>query len=302
MIFYAIVVVFVLAIFLGAFFTVDQQTVAIIERFGRFNRLGNAGLNIKIPFVDRIRGVLSLRIQQLDVLIETKTRDNVFVKITVSVQYHVVPGLIYDAFYKLTDPRRQIESFVFDVIRAEVPRMTLDDVFEKKDNVAIAVKEELSGLMSDFGYGILKALVTNLDPDEKVKAAMNEINEQQRLRMAAQEKGEAEKILRVKNAEAEAESMKLQGMGVANQRKAIIDGLKQSIQEFQEGISGVSASDVMGLVMMTQYYDTLKEIGAKDKTNTILLPHSPGGLHDIVAQLREGIITGNLASDKAAKK
>lgn len=302
MIFYAIVVIFVLAIFFGAFFTVDQQTVAIIERFGRFNRLGNAGLNIKIPFVEWVRGVLSLRIQQLDVLIETKTRDNVFVKITVSVQYHVVPELIYEAFYRLTDPRRQIESFVFDVIRAEVPRMTLDDVFEKKDNVAIAVKEELSGLMSDFGYGILKALVTNLDPDEKVKTAMNEINEQQRLRMAAQEKGEAEKILRVKNAEAEAESMKLQGMGVANQRKAIIDGLKQSIQEFQEGISGVSAGDVMGLVMMTQYYDTLKEIGAKDKTNTILLPHSPGGLQDIVAQLREGIITGNIVSDKAAKK
>ena len=218
------------------------------------------------------------------------------------MQYSVVPERIYDAFYKLTDPRRQIESFVFDVIRAEVPKMTLDDVFEKKDNVANAVKEELSGMMGDFGYGILKALVTNLDPDEKVKSAMNEINEQQRLRMAAQEKGEAEKILRVKNAEAEAESMKLQGMGVANQRKAIIDGLKQSIQEFQEGISGVSAGDVMGLVMMAQYYDTLKEIGAKDKTNTILLPHSPGGLHDIAVQLREGIITGNLVADSAGKK
>lgn len=302
MIFYTIVVVFFLAILLGAFFTVDQQTVAIIERFGRFNRIGNAGLNIKIPFIEWIRGVLSLRIQQLDVLVETKTRDNVFVRITISVQYSVVPERIYDAFYKLTDARRQIESFVFDVIRAEVPKMTLDDVFEKKDNVAIAVKEELSGMMGDFGYGILKALVTNIDPDEKVKTAMNEINEQQRLRMAAQEKGEAEKILRVKNAEAEAESMKLQGMGVANQRKAIIDGLKQSIQEFQEGISGVSAGDVMGLVMMAQYYDTLKEIGAKDKTNTILLPHSPGGLQDIVSQLREGIITGNLVSDNAGKK
>ena len=302
MVFYTIVVVFILAIFFGAFFTVDQQTIAIVERFGRFARMANAGLNIKIPFIEWVRGVLSLRIQQLDILIETKTRDNVFVKITVSVQYHVVPERIYDAFYKLTDPRRQIESFVFDVIRAEVPKMTLDDVFEKKDNVAIAVKEELSGLMADFGYGILKALVTNLDPDEKVKTAMNEINEQQRLRMAAQEKGEAEKILRVKNAEAEAESMKLQGMGVANQRKAIIDGLKQSIQEFQEGISGVSAGDVMGLVMMAQYYDTLKEIGAKDKTNTILLPHSPGGLQDIVAQLREGIITGNVVSDGVSKK
>lgn len=192
----------------------------------------------------------------------------------------------------------QIELFVFDVIRAEVPKMLLDDVFEKKDNIAIAVKNELEGLMADFGYGILKALVTNIDPDEKVKAAMNEINEQQRLRMAAQEKGEAEKILRVKNAEAEAESMRLQGIGVANQRKAIIDGLKQSIQEFQEGIQGVTASDVMGLVMMAQYYDTLKEIGASDKNSTILLPHSPGGLQDIAAQLREGIISGTLATNK----
>lgn len=282
-----------------ALFTVDQQTVVIIERLGKFNRAATAGLNVKIPLLEWAKGWLSLRIQQLDVVVETKTKDNVFIKITVSVQYLVVADKIFDAFYKLTDPKRQIESFVFDVIRAEVPKMLLDDVFEKKDNIAIAVKAELEGLMADFGYAIVKALVTNIDPDEKVKAAMNEINEQQRLRMAAQEKGEAEKILRVKNAEAEAESMRLQGIGVANQRKAIIDGLKQSIQEFQQGISGVTASDVMGLVMMTQYYDTLKEIGARDKSSTILLPHSPSGLKDIASQLREGIITGNLAIDES---
>lgn len=296
------VVSLIIIVFLfSAFFTVDQQTVAIIERLGKYNRVATAGLNFRIPFFEWIKGRLSLRIQQLDVFIETKTKDNVFVKVTVSVQYHVMPTKIYDAFYKLTDPTRQIESFVFDVIRAEVPKMTLDDVFEKKDNIAIAVKKELEGLMSDFGYDILKALVTNIDPDEKVKAAMNVINEQQRLRMAAQEKGEAEKILRVKHAEGEAESMKLQGIGVANQRKAIIDGLKQSILEFQQGISGVDAADVMGLVMMTQYYDTLKEIGANDKSNTILLPHSPGGLKDLAEQLRDGIITGNLASGAKQK-
>lgn len=277
-------------------FTVNQQTVAIIERLGKFNRTASAGLNIKIPFLEWVKGRVSLRIQQLDVLIETKTKDNVFIKTTVSVQYNVVPDKIFDAFYKLTDPERQIESFVFDVIRAEVPKMTLDEVFEKKDNIAIAVKNELADLMSDFGFGILKALVTNIDPDEKVKSAMNEINEQQRLRMAAQEKGEAEKILRVKNAEAEAESMKLQGIGVADQRKAIIDGLKKSIQEFKEGIPDAGASDVMSLVMMTQYFDTLKEIGAKDKSSTILIPHSPGGLKDMAAQLRDGIITANLTT------
>lgn len=290
-----IAAVFVILL-LSCLFTVDQQTVAIIERLGKYNRAATAGLNFKIPGFEWVKGILSLRIQQLEVLIETKTKDNVFVKVTVSVQYHVVAEKIYDAFYKLTNATRQIESFVFDVIRAEVPKMTLDDVFEKKDNIAIAVKTELEGLMSDFGYDILKALVTNIDPDEKVKAAMNEINEQQRLRMAAQEKGEAEKILRVKNAEAEAESMKLQGQGVADQRKAIIDGLKQSILEFQQGIAGVTAADVMSLVMMVQYYDTLKEIGANDKSNTILLPHSPGGLKDLADQLRDGIIAGNLST------
>lgn len=286
-----------LFIVVSALFTVEQQTVAIIERFGKFNRASSAGLNIIIPMIERVSGRLSLRIQQLDVLVEAKTKDSVFVKVTVSVQFHVVPDRIYDAFYQLTDPRRQIESFVFDVIRAEVPKMVVDDVFEKKDSIAIAVKNELSGMMADFGYDIFKALVTNIDPDEKVKSAMNEINEQQRLRMAAQEKGEAEKILRVKHAEAEAASMELQGIGIANQRKAIIDGLKQSIQEFQEGVPGVGASDVMSLVMMAQYYDTLKEIGASNKSSTILLPHSPSGLKDLASQLRENIIVGNRVVD-----
>lgn len=299
---YGVLCILAIIIISSMIFTVDQQTVAIVERLGKFNRSATAGLNFRIPILEWVKGRLSLRIQQLDVLIETKTKDNVFVKVTVSVQYHVVAEKIYDAFYKLTDPTRQIESFVFDVIRAEVPKMTLDDVFEKKDNIAIAVKNELEGLMSDFGYDILKALVTNIDPDEKVKAAMNEINEQQRLRMAAQEKGEAEKILRVKNAEAEAESMKLQGIGVADQRKAIIDGLKQSILEFQQGISDVNAADVMGLVMMTQYYDTLKEIGSSNKSSTILLPHSPGSLHDIADQLRNGVITGNLSTKEHLTK
>jgi regulator of protease activity HflC (stomatin/prohibitin superfamily) len=294
-----IIVVFVLAVFFGLFFTVEQQTVAIVERFGKFKRAATAGLNVKIPILDQIRGRLSLRIQQLDVVIETKTKDNVFVKVTVSVQYHVVGEKIFDAFYRLTAPQNQIESFVFDVIRSEVPKTTLDDLFEKKDNIAIAVKNELEGLMSDFGYDILKALVTNIDPDEKVKAAMNEINEQQRLRMAAQEKGEAEKILRVKNAEAEAESMHLQGIGVANQRKAIIDGLKQSIEEFQQGVPSVNAADVIGIVLMVQYYDTLKEIGAHNKSSTILLPHSPLGMKDMADNLRDSILTGNLAAAKS---
>jgi regulator of protease activity HflC (stomatin/prohibitin superfamily) len=278
------------------FYTVDQQTYAIIERFGKFVRFAVPGLHMKLPLIEVIRGRLSLRIQQLEVLVETKTLDNVFVKVMVAVQFFVIQDKIYDAFYKLTDPKEQITAFVFDVVRARVPSIGLDDVFAKKDEIAIAVKNELSEMMSAFGYGILKALVTDIDPDEKVKASMNEINAAQRMRVAANERGEAEKILRVKAAEAEKESMALQGKGVSEQRMAIIEGLKASLIEFQKGMPEASALDAMSLVLITQYFDALKEIGASSKTNTILLPHSPGGLDDIISQIRESIMTGHLAT------
>lgn len=296
-----VAIMLLIVILVGTFFIVNQQTIALVERFGRFQRVALPGLNLKIPLIERISGVMTLRIQQLDVKIETKTKDNVFVKVLISVQYHVKPEKIYDAFYKLTAPESQITSFVFDLVRAEVPKMILDDVFEKKDSIANAVKTELTDTMQAFGYEIDKALVTDIDPDSKVKGAMNEINEQQRLRIAANEKGEAEKILRVKQAEAEAESMRLRGEGVANQRKAIIEGLRESIGDFQKSIPGTTAGDVMSLVLMTQYFDTLKEIGASNKSSSILLPHTPGGLKDIAAQLRESIITANLTTDAATK-
>ncbi len=278
------------------FFIVDQQTVAIIERLGKFNRAALPGFNIKLPFIDKIKGRVSMRIQQLNVPIETKTRDNVFVSIVVSVQYYISENNIFEAFYKLTDPAKQIQSFVFDVVRAKVPAMDLDDVFEKKDDIAIAVKSELSDLMGEVGYAILKALVIDINPDEKVKSAMNEINEAQRLRVAANERGEAEKILKVKAAEAEAESMRLQGQGLAAQRKAIIEGLKQSVDEFCQSLPVIKAEDVLNLVLITQYFETLKEIGAHNKNSTILLPYSPGGLNDIFEQIRTGIMTANLAT------
>lgn len=287
-----------LAIFFGAFFIVNQQTIAVVERLGKFNRIAHAGLNLKIPFLEWVTGIVSLKIRQLDVRVETKTKDNVFIKTVVSVQYRVREDKIFDAFYKLATPEEQITSFVFDVVRAEVPKMDLDDVFEKKDNIANAVKSELTDTMQDFGYEIVKALVTDIDPDAKVKQAMNEINEQQRLRIAANEKGEAEKILKVKQAEAEAESMRLAGEGIANQRKAIINGLCSSVDEFQKSIPGATASDVMSLVLISQYFDTLKEIGASNKSSSILLPHSPGGLNDIVKQIQECIITGNMVANK----
>ncbi len=289
--------IFFIAAFFSTFFSVEQQTVAIIEQFGRFARSSRAGLNFKLPFIERIAGRLSLRVQQLDVRAETKTSDNVFVHITVSVQYNVISERVYDAFYRLEDPSVQINSYVFDVIRARVPTIKLDDLFEKKDDIANSVKQELNETMSDFGFNIVNALVTDIEPDSKVKIAMNEINAAQRMRVAASEKGEAERILKVKSAEADAESKALQGKGIADQRAAIVHGLKESVEDFQQGIKGTTAQDVMNLVLMTQYFDTLKEVG--QHSNTILIPHTPGGLQDISSQIRNAIIQGNEVSKSA---
>jgi regulator of protease activity HflC (stomatin/prohibitin superfamily) len=275
------------------FYTVEQQKVAILERFGKFIKIAGSGLHYKIPFVDNIAGKLSLRVQQLDVRAETKTKDNVFVHVIVSVQYFVLLEKVYDAFYKLDDPKRQINSYVFDVVRARVPRMILDDLFEKKDEIALAVKEELQEIMTEFGYGIQNTLVTDIEPDAKVKIAMNEINASERLKVAAREKGEAEKILKVKSAEAEAESKALQGRGIADQRTAIINGLRESVDDFRKNIPGSTPQDVMNLVLLTQYFDTLKDIGQSSKTNTILIPHGPGAVDDLASQMRDAMITAN---------
>jgi regulator of protease activity HflC (stomatin/prohibitin superfamily) len=291
--------IFILLSLTMVFFTIAQQSVAIIQRFGKFVRVANSGLNLKAPWIDWVAGTVNLRVQQLDVRVETKTEDNVFVHIVVSVQYFVQPEKAYEAFYKLNDPQKQITSFVFDVVRARVPKIKLDDVFDKKDEIADAVRNELSETMDDFGYGILKALVTDIDPDSKVKESMNEINAAQRLRVAATEKGEADRILKVKAAEAEAQSKALQGKGIADQRKAIVDGLKTSVSEFQNSVKGSSAQDVMNLVLMTQYFDTLKELGNASRTNTILIPHSPGTLTDLSAQIRNAMITANQVSEKS---
>ncbi len=289
----AVIVFILIIVAMSSFFTVEQQTAASIERFGKFVRMATAGLNFKIPFVEKVGGRLNMRVQQLDVPVETKTEDNVFVRISVSVQYHVLEDKIYEAFYKLENPRQQMTAFIFDVVRARVPKMKLDDVFEKKDEVADAVKTELSEIITNLGYGIVKTLVTDVDPDSKVKAAMNEINEATRLRVAANERGEAEKILKVKQAEAEAESAALQGKGMANQRRAIIDGLKESVADFQTAIANTDAREIMNLVLMTQYFDTLKSLGETSRTNTIMIPHTPGAMADMASQLRDSLIVAN---------
>lgn len=282
-------------------FTVEQQSVKIIQRLGKFVRIAEPGLNFKIPLLERVAGNLSLRVSQLDVKVETKTEDNVFLHVLVSVQFFVDPNKVYEAFYKLEDPSRQITSFVFDVVRAKVPKIKLDDVFEKKDDIAVAVKEELEQVMSDFGYGIVKTLVTDIDPDAKVKIAMNEINAAQRMRVVASEKGEAERILKVKSAEAEAQSKALQGKGMADQRKAIIQGLKESVSDFKESLPNTTEQDVLNLILMTQYFDTIKDLGASSHNNTIMIPHSPSAVGDILQQISNSVIIANQVSNSGSK-
>jgi len=286
-----------------SFFTVAQQSVAVVTRFGKFARVAKPGLNFKTPWLEWVSGQVDLRVQQMTVDVETKTQDNVFVRVKVAVQYYILEDKVYEAFYKLSHAGKQIESFVYDVVRAQVPKMKLDEVFEKKDDVANAVKSELAQAMDDFGYGILKAPVTDIDPDGKVKEAMNEINAAQRLRVAANEKGEAEKILQVKKAEAEAQSKALQGKGIADQRRAIVEGLRESVAEFQEGVPDATARDVMNLVMMTQFFDTMKDIGASSHTNTVFMNNNPGALGELMNQIQSSILVGdraNTGTDDAA--
>ena len=272
-------------IILAALFIVKQQTAVIIERFGKFHSIRQSGLHFKIPVVDKIAGRLSLKIQQLDVLIETKTLDDVFVRIKVSVQYRVLSQKVYDAFYKLDYPHEQITSYVFDVVRAEVPKMKLDDVFVKKDDIALAVKAELNDAMLDYGFDIIKTLVTDIDPDAQVKEAMNRINAADREKTAAQYEGDAARILIVEKAKAEAESKRLQGQGIADQRREIARGLEESVDVLNR--VGINSQEASALIVVTQHYDTLQSIGSETNSNLILLPNSPQAgsnmLNDMVA-------------------
>ena len=284
-------VFFGLLIFISSFFIVKQQTAAVIERFGRYQIIRQSGLQMKIPLVDRVAGRLSLKIQQLDVLVETKTLDDVFVKIKVSVQYLVIRDKVYDAFYKLEYPHDQITSFVFDVVRAEVPKMKLDDVFVKKDDIAIAVKRELQEYMSEYGYDIIKTLVTDIDPDAQVKAAMNRINAAEREKIAAQFEGDAARILIVEKAKAEAESKRLQGQGIADQRREIARGLEESVEVLNK--VGINSQEASALIVVTQHYDTLQSIGEETNSNLILLPNSPQAGSDMLNNMVASFTASN---------
>ncbi|KAF9616349.1 hypothetical protein IFM89_029603 [Coptis chinensis] len=270
---------------------VDQAGVGIVEKFGRFYKLANPGFHFFNPFAGEcLAGVLSTRINSLDVKIETKTKDNVFVQLLCSIQYRVIKQRADDAFYELQNPKEQIQAYVFDVVRAQVPRMTLDDLFEQKGEVAKAVLEELEKVMGEYGFNIEHILMVDIIPDPSVRKAMNEINAAQRLQLASAYKGEADKILQVKRAEAEAESKYLGGVGVARQRQAITDGLRENILNFSGKVEGTSAKEVMDLIMVTQYFDTIKDLGNSSKNTTVFLPHGPGHIRDISDQIRNGMM------------
>ncbi len=289
------IIFFALVVLFSSFFIVKQQTAVIIERFGKFQSIRHAGLQMKIPMVDRISARLGLKIQQLDVIIETKTLDDVFVKLKVSVQYVVIKEKVYEAFYKLEYPHDQITSYVFDVVRAEVPKMKLDDVFVKKDDIAIAVKSELQEAMIEYGYDIIKTLVTDIDPDAQVKEAMNRINASEREKIAAQFEGDAARILIVEKAKAEAESKRLQGMGIADQRREIARGLEESVEVLNK--VGINSQEASALIVVTQHYDTLQSIGEETNTNLI----SPQAGSDMLNNMVASFTASNMIGEEMKK-
>lgn len=295
---YIIIGIILVVIFLSLF-VVKQQTAVVIERLGKFQGVRFAGLQIKIPIIDKIAARVSLRITQLDVVVETKTKDDVFVKIKVSVQYMVIKDKVFDAVYKLDNPFAQITSFVFDVVRAEVPKLRLDDVFEKKDDIAIAVKSELQDAMNEYGYVIVKALVTDIDPADEVKLAMNRINAAERDKVAAQYQGDAQRILIVEKAKAEAESKRLQGMGIADQRREIAKGLEESVNVLNK--VGINSQEASALIVVTQHYDTLQSIGGSNKSNLILLPNSPNAAGDMLNSMITSFIAANKVGEELRK-
>jgi len=303
MIFYAIMFPVGLLLLMGTFFMVKQQTAAVVERFGKFVSTRQSGLQLKIPIIDRVAGRLSLRIQQLDVVVETKTKDDVFVKIKVSVQFKVIKDKVYDAFYKLDFPQDQITSYVFDVVRAEVPKMILDDVFEKKDDIAIAVKGELNEAMKNYGFDIIKTLVTDIDPDAQVKESMNRINASEREKVAAQFEGDAQRILIVERAKAEAESKRLQGQGIADQRREIARGLEDSVKVLNN--VDINSQEASALIVVTQHYDTLQSVGSASNSNLILMPNSPQAGSEMLNNMVASFTASNQIGEemkKAAEK
>lgn len=281
---------------------IPERQSWVIQRLGKFNRIARPGFKLRIPIIESVASKENLKIQQLDVDVETKTNDDVFVILKISVQYRIINNKVYEAFYELDDPHGQIASYIFDEVRAEVPKLPLDDVFAKKDDIAIAVRDNISAQMEQYGYKIVKTLITDINPDELVKASMNKINAATREKEAAVQEAEAEKIRIVKRAEAEADSKRLSGEGIAKQRLEIVRGFKESVEDFQKALQEVDPQEIMQFVLMTQYFDTLTAIGANENNNTVMVPHTPGGMKDFQNQIIQGTFIGEeLAKKKSSK-
>lgn len=298
---YAVVLGLGILLLIKSVLIVREATAVVIERLGKFRRIVTPGFTLIIPFVDRKAAVINLRVQQLDVTVETKTLDNVFVNLQVSVQFKVGQDQVKEAYYSMDNPRNQISSYVFDDVRAEVPKLELDDVFAKKEDIALAVQQNIHESMDEYGYHILKALITDIDPDHKVKDAMNRINAAKRDKEAALEEGEGKKIKIIKEAEAEAEAKRLSGEGIARQRLEIVRGFKESVEDFKKSLEQVTHEEIMQFVLMTQYFDTIKDIGANSKNSSILMPHSPGGMRDFQDQIIAGTFIGGKMKDNMDK-
>ena len=296
-VFYAILAAIIIVFLLKSVLIVTEATAVVLERLGKFNRIAGPGFGLIIPFIDRKAATINLRVQQLDVTVETKTLDNVFVNLQVSVQFKVGKEQVKEAYYSMDNPRNQISPYVFDDVRAEVPKLDLDDVFARKEDIAFAVQKNIHESMDEYGYQIIKALITDIDPDHKVKDAMNRINAAKRDREAALEEGEGNKIKIIKAAEAEAESKRLSGEGIAKQRLEIVRGFKESVEDFKKSLDSVTHEEIMQFVLMTQYFDTIKDIGANSKNSSILMPHSPGGMREFQDQIISGTFVGQKLKD-----
>lgn len=292
-----IVIIVIFFLIIKSVVIVREKTSVAIERLGKYHRIASSGFNLIIPFIEKKAGIVNLRVQQLDVEVETKTLDDVFVRLKVSVQFHVKSDRVREAFYSLDDAHLQISSYVFDDVRSEVPKMDLDDVFSKKEDIALAVAQNLRDAMEEYGFRIVKTLVTDIDPDERVKVAMNQINAAKRNKYAALEEAEGEKIRIVKKAEAQAESTRLSGQGIAQQRLEIVRGFKESVEDFQRTLKDVTHEEVMQFVLLTQYFDTLNNVGSNSKNTSILIPHSPSAMKDFQQQVIEGTYVGQQLRD-----
>ena len=283
----------ILGILISMLYVVRQQSVAIVERFGRYQKIATSGIHMRLPFgIDKIAARIQLRLLQSEIVVETKTKDNVFVMMNVATQYRVNEQNVTDAYYKLMRPEAQIKSYIEDALRSSVPKLTLDELFEKKDEIALEVQHQVAEEMTTYGYIIVKTLITKVEPDAEVKQSMNEINAAQRKRVAAQELAEADKIKIVTAAEAEAEKDRLHGVGIAQQRKAIVDGLAESIAELKEANLGMSEEQIMSILLTNQYLDTLNTFAAKGN-QTLFLPNNPNGVDDIRTQILSALKTDN---------